>query len=266
MKLFYDAFNQLVNSTSYSEGALFLNFGYRGERRSPVELAAGCPGRDSQQLVLELIETEPVRDREVLDVGCGRGGTLAVLRENFSPRSTTGLDLSAQAVHFCRRRWPGESFLEGDAQNLPWHEPAFDLVTNLESACHYDDIPGFFRGVSRALRPGGAFLYGDLVPTAELEERRRLLLSLGLALECERDVTAGVLASLQANAKRRMSYLEQAAVQAPELEKALDATHRLPPLELLEEMLCVPGSRNFQSLAGGDKVYLLARWRKTETR
>lgn len=262
MQLFYDAFNRLVNATGLSDRALFLNFGYRGPRRSPVELPPDCSGIDSQRLVLELVESEPVDGREVLDVGCGRGGTLAVLRQNYTPRSTTGLDLSAQAVQFCQARWPGQTFLQGDAENLPWHEPAFDLVTNLESACHYDDLPGFYAGVSRALRPGGAFLYGDLVPSAELEERRGWLLACGLAPEVERDVTAGVLESLRANADRRMGYLEQVTAREPALEKALDATHRLPPLELLAEMLCVPGSRNFKSLLAGEKMYLLARWRK----
>lgn len=51
--------------------------------------------------------------RSVADLGCGAGFTTDGLRRLWPEASVRGFDVSHDAVHFARRRWPDCSFVEG---------------------------------------------------------------------------------------------------------------------------------------------------------
>jgi len=157
---FYDAVNSQLNSTGFGKFSYFLNYGYVPDGhadRSAVELPARFFNKNSVRLVLELIGDCAVDGADVLDVGCGRGGTIYALKKFFSPATLTGLDLSTTAIEFDRRVHGDArtSFHEGDAENLPFEPESFDVVTNVESSHSYPDVDRFFADVYRVLRPGG---------------------------------------------------------------------------------------------------------------
>jgi SAM-dependent methyltransferase len=73
-----------------------------------------------------------------------------------------GVDISADAIEFCRQRGLTDVRL-GAAESLPYEDESFDLVTALDVVEHLDDDVGGLREMRRILRPGGHALL--FVPT-----------------------------------------------------------------------------------------------------
>jgi SAM-dependent methyltransferase len=249
----YDAFSESLGASRFDGVSTFLNLGYLpdgGPQRSRVKLPELYLKKNNTSLVLELIGDCPLgaRDR-LLDVGCGRGGTICVLRQFFQVGAIVGLDLAPRAIEFCRRRhrFADTSFEIGDAENLPFAERSFELVTNVESSHNYGDVFAFFREAHRVLECGGRFLYTDMIPGARLAQYRGVLAQLGFELECERDVSRNVLASCAAAAGTHLRSL--AAAEADRLAIA--------------EFLLVAGSETYARLESGDARYVMLRLRKT---
>src|SRR5437899_821691 len=90
----------------------------------------------------------------ILDVGCGTGANLQMLAE-FGVAE--GVDVSAEALEFCRARGLG-SVRQGAAESLPYEDAQFDLVCGLDVVEHLDDDVAGLREMFRVLRPGGRAL------------------------------------------------------------------------------------------------------------
>ncbi len=67
----------------------------------------------------------------------------------------TGLDFSAEFIARARRNVPHAEFLEGDAQNLPFDENAFDAVVCGYGIIHLPDPLRALQEMRRVLKPGG---------------------------------------------------------------------------------------------------------------
>jgi len=151
----------------------------------------------------------------LLDVGCGRGHVLALLRERFPRVSLFGIDLSRDMVRRARRRSSADvSIHRGDSRHLPYRSEAFDVVISLASIKHWPDQAGGVREMHRVLKPGGRIL---LLEADRLSSRRasrefvrrwRFMTPLARPLLTEwfmrfvaaQGVTAGALGSLLAGA------------------------------------------------------------------
>lgn len=72
---------------------------------------------------------EPLDGRPALDLCCGTGDVAFALAQRGA--SVTGLDFSGPMLAVARRRGAGAgpTFLQGDAQNIPFPDDHFDVVT-----------------------------------------------------------------------------------------------------------------------------------------
>lgn len=245
---FYDDVSRRLERSGMAEASAFLNYGY-------VSVTAGAPGGDerrrevaegvfnpsSVRLAYELIGPVDLAGLRVLDVGCGRGGTAALLAEEFGAQ-VLGVDLSPEAVAFCRRahRHPAVRFEVGDAEHLPVEDAAVDAVTNVESSHTYPDLRAFLAEVRRVLGPGGWFLHTDLLAVERWAEVRALLGPLGLDLVDDREITANVLASCDQVAATRVGAFGAGGA-------------------LLDNFLAVPGSAVYEQMASGAWQYRILR-------
>src|SRR6185503_10598123 len=94
------------------------------------------------------------RNPSILDVGCGTGANLKMLA---SYGKVEGVDISPQAVEFCRQRGL-ESVRLGAAEQLPYENNSFELVTALDVLEHLDDDVAGLREMRRVLRRDGRVL------------------------------------------------------------------------------------------------------------
>lgn len=119
-----------------------------------------APGEDRLEVVRRLVGPG---SGSSLDLGCGTGFFLPVLRElGWTP---TGVDLSADQLRFAQKRAGDFSeLIQADAAHLPLPDESFDLVF---SAFTHTDIDSFADAVAeaaRVLRPKGRFVYLGLHP------------------------------------------------------------------------------------------------------
>ena len=99
------------------------------------------------------------RRARILDVGCGTGANLLMLSKYGDAE---GVDVSEDALSFCRARGLDKVKL-GAAEELPYENGTFDLVTAFDVVEHMDDDLAGLKEMRRVLRPGGRALL--FVPT-----------------------------------------------------------------------------------------------------
>jgi SAM-dependent methyltransferase len=96
-------------------------------------------------------------DARVLDVGCGDGFHLGLLREFGQPGwRLEGVDLDERAVRAARAR--GITVHHGSIESLDLPEGAYDLALAIQTIEHVGDPPGLLSAIRRVLRPGGRLL------------------------------------------------------------------------------------------------------------
>ncbi|HVS63140.1 MAG TPA: class I SAM-dependent methyltransferase [Thermoanaerobaculia bacterium] len=93
----------------------------------------------------------PVGAREVLEVGCGRGATGALIQERLGCR-VTGVELNPVVARDAARRL--HRVVTGDVQSLEL-TGRFDAILALELVEHLVDAEGFLRRITGLLAPGG---------------------------------------------------------------------------------------------------------------
>ena len=140
------------------------------------------------------IQTE-LKDKIIVEVGSGRGGGANFIARYHSPKLITGVDLSPNAVSLCNETYNLDNlnFLVGDSANLPFDDNSVDVVVNVESSHCYPSIPDFISEVCRVLKPGGHFLYCDLVIESTLDDHLNKLKNNSLKDFKHVDITENII-------------------------------------------------------------------------
>lgn len=194
------------------------------------------------------------KGKDALEVSSGLGGGILWISRMYSPKSLTGLDIAASAVHKCNERYgsPGIAFKTGDAQQMPFGDASFDIVVNVESSLNYPDVPAFLREVDRILRPGGYFLFADYRGRLKLEQLRRLFADMPLEPLMLEDVTEGIVRGIDRDEARKSELVVRMT------PKFLRRT--------VSRFAGVGDGSEHAKFASGRKTYIAAVFRKPETR
>ncbi|MBS4174917.1 methyltransferase domain-containing protein [Bacillus sp. FJAT-49736] len=134
---------------------------------SYVESKLHKEGKDLQKL---LDITSITGNEEVLDIATGGGHTANAFAPNV--KSVTALDLTKEMLVAAEKFILGNGhknvqFVEGDAENLPFSDEVFDIVTCRIAPHHFPNIRAFISEVNRVLKRNGQFLLDDnVVPEA----------------------------------------------------------------------------------------------------
>lgn len=94
------------------------------------------------------------KNRKLVDVGCGSGLMLEVLKKYGEP---FGVDLSEEALKFCRQRGLNNVY-KADVTSLPFKKDQVDLVIALDLIEHVVDDVAAFKEFNRVLRSGGIII------------------------------------------------------------------------------------------------------------
>jgi len=110
----------------------------------------------TQQFIPHLINAVRVSTgMSVLDVACGPGYVSAAVKKLGA--NPTGIDFSRKMVAIARSMFPGATFREGDAQQLPFTDASFDRVLMNFGLLHLSQPEKACAEAFRVLRPEGKF-------------------------------------------------------------------------------------------------------------
>lgn len=111
---------------------------------------------------------EPKRDATLLDIGCGPGAFVDIVRRDFGA-TTTGLDIAPAMLLHSKRTYPDSFFLAADAHHLPFEDGVFDYITAANVLYLLDGYRQVLREVKRTLKSGGIFAMLNPSPNMSIE-------------------------------------------------------------------------------------------------
>ncbi|WP_280832314.1 fatty-acid O-methyltransferase Mtf2 [Mycolicibacterium frederiksbergense] len=200
-----------------AEDVVFLNYGYEEDPAMQVPLSdSDEPNRYFIQLYHATATQADLSGKRVLEIGCGHGGGASYLTRTLHPASYTGMDLNPSAISFCqnRHRITGLEFRQGDAEELPFADEAFDAVINVESSHLYPHFRRFLDEVTRVLRPNGHFLYTDARAITDIPDWEVELANTPLRTVSQRTISADVVRGME-KSLQQWQYVIDRATPAP---------------------------------------------------
>ncbi|MDZ7269402.1 MAG: class I SAM-dependent methyltransferase [candidate division KSB1 bacterium] len=111
-----------------------------------------------------------VRNKNCLDLACGSGRYLNILRQRGAAQ-VLGLDFSREMLAAASAHH--HQLLQGDLRALPLAAESFDLVVCGLAVGHVENLHAVLAEIARVLRAGGELLYSDFHPFGALAGWRR---------------------------------------------------------------------------------------------
>lgn len=118
--------------------------------------------------------TEISADMAVVDVGCGVGGPARYLASTFGCH-VQGIDLTPSFIEAATYLADlvglsdKVSFKNGSALDMPYADQSFDLAWTVQMQMNISDKAALYREILRVLKPGGRFVFQDIVAGPEGE-------------------------------------------------------------------------------------------------
>ena len=119
--------------------------------------------------IAKLIDLKP--EEKLLDVGCGDGNLLRILREEYPKNKLTGLDIDPKILKIARKKLPKNiELIKSSAAKLPFLDHSVDVVTSTFMIHHLKtrDKERMTREIFRILKPNGRFYLLDFGPPTNL--------------------------------------------------------------------------------------------------
>jgi len=98
-----------------------------------------------------------------LDLGCGTGWNISVLKLLGCKRKAIGIDLSEGMLRFAKSK--NMNVVRGDAQRLPFSDSSFDGILAKGVLHHLPDVEEAVAELARVLKPGGMAVMVDPNPS-----------------------------------------------------------------------------------------------------
>ena len=97
---------------------------------------------------------------KLLDVGCGDGVALFLLRKRFPKLELFGIDPMSEAITIAKEKVPNAHLEQGTADKLPFESDFFDLVISSDVIEHVSDADLMLREMKRVAQPEAAIIIG----------------------------------------------------------------------------------------------------------
>ncbi|CAF1423827.1 unnamed protein product [Adineta steineri] len=162
LSLWYEKISRIYTNVNELQ---FMNWGYADLDKHIDDNT----GYYSKKLYQQVLANVTLTDRNVLEVGCGRGAGAAWCVRTYAPRSYIGMDPSRDAINLCEQFYsttPELSFMIADRKTyLSFQNESIDVVLSIETTNIFDKIialKDFVEEIARVLTPNGYFLWCGL--------------------------------------------------------------------------------------------------------
>jgi ubiquinone/menaquinone biosynthesis C-methylase UbiE len=125
--------------------------------------------------LLQMVDVK--ENQKYLEVGCGVGAVCRYVATKYRC-DVTGVDVDPEQIKAAQescRDIPNVSFQKADATGLPFPDKDFDIVLSFGTTHHISNWVNALGEIRRVLKPGGHFIYYDLVYTEPLAKLGRSL-------------------------------------------------------------------------------------------
>jgi ubiquinone/menaquinone biosynthesis C-methylase UbiE len=130
--------------------------------------SAGVMRRQALPFVRRALEGKDAAASKMLDLGCGGGGFLADVKDNWPMLPVTALDLSPAYLGKARAalgRWKDVEYAQQPAEATGFADASFDIIT---AVYLFHELPPKVREqvaaeIARLLKPGGVFILADTI-------------------------------------------------------------------------------------------------------
>ena len=228
-----------------NENTTFLNYAFEQDPPLGIPLNSSDElNRACTQLYHHVASQVNLAGKSVIEVSCGHGGGGSYIVRTLEPDNYIGLDLNPKGIAFCKKSHAAIknlSFIQGDAQALPFEGNSKDAVINVEASHCYPNFPGFLKEVHRVLKPGGHFLYADFRFAEKLDEWTDAINTCPLRTIQTRNISEEVLRGMDINSEKSKALVERL------LPRVLQNIGR--------DFAAVRGSKVYESLRTGNMEY-----------
>lgn len=146
-----------------------LNWGYWPEGFSEEQIQDRSDA--SLRLIHKLVKEAGISSQhQVLDVGCGPGGTSVTIQEASGCQQVTGVDICGTEIAYASMRLAARPDLQGlvsyqemNATDLYFPGNIFDRVVAVECAFHFQHRINFLKEAYRVLKPDGQLVLTDWI-------------------------------------------------------------------------------------------------------
>ncbi|NQU59564.1 MAG: methyltransferase domain-containing protein [Rhodospirillales bacterium] len=127
-------------------------------------------GREATKRAVAKMALGP--DSRVLDIGCGIGGAVRYIADEFGCQ-VTGIDLTpefistAQALSIMTGQGDMARFEIASALDMPFDAAAFDAAVTFHVAMNIPDREGLYGEIARVLAPGGVLCIYDVMKKSD---------------------------------------------------------------------------------------------------
>lgn len=202
IKEIYNNVNFLLKQDNNLE---FMNHGYHPVDKRLVNSSILL--KNSATLYLYAINKLKLYDiKSILEVGCGRGGGISLIKNIYDIKNTYGCDISEENINYCINNHNKINFKVQDACYLNY-DKKFDVILNIESSHCYSNVKNFFKGVTKHLNSNGYFLYADIFEPKDVNLIRSELEKNFSIIE-EEDITENVYFSCLNSIKTLEEHLK----------------------------------------------------------
>ncbi|MCL2125727.1 MAG: bifunctional GNAT family N-acetyltransferase/class I SAM-dependent methyltransferase [Oscillospiraceae bacterium] len=138
-------------------------------------MSSGCANSDYVKYGSCLPKTDEVL--KILDIGCGTGFELPYIWARIPNAHITCLDLSRNMLDLLLEKYRDRreqiTVIEASYTDWLYPEAAFDIVTSHSTMHHLwpEEKIGVYRGIHRALVPGGSYIEADFIVDGILAEQ-----------------------------------------------------------------------------------------------
>lgn len=150
-----------------------------GIYKEPTDGVKESSDHTTQWMMTQMDGASPVRkEHHVLDLGSGHGGGSHAMARRFGCK-VTGYNLGAgqNAMNMERCKQLGiDHLVDAQVGNINDPLPAewtnkFDFVWSCEVLCHAGDKVALFKELSRCMKPGGIFVFSDIMGADGADEK-----------------------------------------------------------------------------------------------